>query len=69
MFTFNTMLDWVRKAAFHTLRSQRDTLLTATGAKRAPAQADKYSDCKGRFFSEPHAYQIQAFLSIQQVGE
>lgn len=50
-----------------TPKGQRKVLQTLFGA--TPAQADIYSDAKGRFFAEPVEYQIQACLVIQQIGE
>lgn len=52
-----------------TIRGKRFDLLSVTGAKTVPAQADIYADSKGRFYSEPVEYQIACFLAVGQIGE
>lgn len=59
-----------RKARGQTRRDARYNLLFITGFMgHCPAQASMYSDCKGRFFSEPMEYQLACVLAVAQVGE
>lgn len=69
---FQSLIQYLkeRSARGQTMRSARYDLLSITGFMgHCPAQASLYSDCKGRFFSEPIEYQLACVLAVAQVGE